>query len=270
MTITMGNRRGPAADDTERPAIMLGGGYVLERTLGDGPLGTVVLARGAVSGRPVLVRILPDRLAADEVGRARFSRVADLAFRLSHPNIVRVVDAGVEGHPFVVMEYVEGETLAHRLARRGGFSADEVMTLAKHLAAGLAHAHASGVVHGRLDADSILLGHDGVARLTDFGLGRLLTNEEPVGRTPKPAADIYALGLVLRQAGGDGLPPGLVAVVDAALAPNTAVRPLAVDLLHQLLSMNGTPAVWLAPAVASVWNTAGLDTGDQPERTAAR
>lgn len=262
MAITVGNGHGPT--------ITVGGGYVLERTLSDRPLGTVTLARGAVSGRPVVVKFLPDRLAVDEMVRARFLRVADLALRLSHPNVVRMVDAGVDGRPFVVMEYVEGESIAGRLSRGGRFSADETLIVATHVAAGLAHAHACGVVHGRLDADSILLGHDGVARIMDFGLGRLLDEDVPGGRKQDPAGDIHALGLVLRQIAGDDLPPGLVAVVDAALAPNRAVRPLAVDLLHQLLTMRGSPTLWLAPAVASIWNTAGVGAGDQPGRTAAR
>lgn len=234
--------------------ITVGGGYVLERTLGESPLGTAVLARGAVSGRPVLVKILAGHLAGDEPARARFFRAADLALRLSHPNVVRVLDAGIDGCPFLVMEHVDGETLAARLAR-GALSADETLTLATHLAAGLAHAHASGVVHGCLAPDTILLGRDGVARLADFGLARLLDGDESARRLPGPAADIYAFGAVLRQVAPDDVPPGLVAIIDAALAPHPAARPLAVDLLHQLLTMNGTAPLWIAPAVASVWNT---------------
>ena len=246
-----------AAGRLEQPAITLGGGYALEQVVGDGPLGPAVLARGTVSGRPVLVRLLADHLGTDEVARARFLRTAELACRLSHPNVVRVLDAGVDERPFIVMEYVEGETVAERLAAAREFSAAELLTLTTHLAAGLAHAHASGVVHGGLDPHSILLGRDGVARLTDFGLTRLLSVETPGGRFADPSADIYALGTVLRQVGGDRLPPGLAALVDAALASHAPVRPLAVDVLHQLLTMTGTPAAWLPPAVASCWTTAG-------------
>lgn len=262
MAITAGNPvwpttgSGSAVGEPEPTTITFGGGYVLEGTVGDGPRGTALLARGAVSGNRVLVTLLPDQVATDAAVRARFSRAADLALRLSHPNVVRVLDAGIDGRPFVVTEYVEGETLADRLARRGRLAGAETLTLATHLAAGLAHAHGNGVVHGRLDADSILLGADGVARVCDFWLGRILDD----GRTGPvdPAADMYSLGVVLREAGGNDLPPGLVAIVDAALAPHPAVRPLAVDVLHQLLTMTGSPTAWIAPATASVWNT-----GDQ-------
>ncbi|HEV3363178.1 MAG TPA: protein kinase, partial [Acidimicrobiia bacterium] len=122
------------------------------------------------------------------------------------------------------------------------------MRLATHLAAGLAHAHASGVVHGGLDAHTILLGRDGVARLTDFGLARLA-----VASAATAADDVYALGRVLRQVGGDDLPPGLTGIIDGALTPDANFRPSAVDIHHEVLTITAAPGVWLAPAVASDW-----------------
>ncbi|MCA1842091.1 MAG: protein kinase [Actinobacteria bacterium] len=243
----------------------LAGGYEVVGMLGDGPFGPVVLARAAVSGRPVAIRVLPARLAADEVTRGRFLRAAELACRLSHPNVVRILAAGIDERPFVVMEHVDGETLADRVARAGGFPSAETFRLAIHLAAGLAHAHASGVVHGGVDAASILLGHDGVARLTGFGLTRLLADatgpaaddDRPVRGTFDTAGDVYALGAALRRTAGEDLPPDLATLVDAALAPVPADRPTAVDLHHQLLTLTGPPGVWLPPAVASTWNAVG-------------
>lgn len=236
-------------------------GYVVERVLGDDALGTVLLARGAVSGRPVVVRLLADRLATDTVMCGRFQRATERASRLSHPNVVRVFDAGHDGRPFVVMDYVEGETLGQRLARGGRLEPTESLRLATHLAAGLAHAHSSGVVHGNLDAHTILLGRDGVARLTDFGLARVTA-----ASAATPADDVSDLGRVLRQVGGDDLPPGLTAIVDGALAPDANFRPSAADLHHEILTLTAAPGVWLASAAASDWKA----TREERKRESAR
>lgn len=248
------------------------GGYRIERVLGHSPLGIAALGRGTVSGRPVIVKILADDLAADPTTRRRFLRAAELACRLSHPNVVRVFHVDDNGRPFVVMEHTGGETLAQRTARDGHLSAAELLTLTTHLAAGLAHAHANGVVHGAVDPRTILLGDDGVARLCDFGLDRVLRpagnaataavvhigpyrgTPECAGRAMDPSGDVYALAKVLRQVGGDRLSPGLAVIVDAVLAPSPSLRPSAVDVLHQMHTI-ANPEVWLPPADASTWNT---------------
>lgn len=224
----------------------VGRDYVVERVLGEGPLGTLFLARGAQTGRPVVVKVLAEKLAGDEAVRSRFLRTAELDMRLSHPNVVRVFEAGVDGRPYLVMEHVAGETLAQRLQRDGGVSADDTVRLATHLAAGLAHAHASGVVHGALHVHSILLGDDGVARICDSGFARVCGW---IGR-PHPAGDVYALAAVLRKAGGDRVPPWLTALVDAGLAA-PSVRPSAFDFFHEVLTRTSPPDVWIAPAVVS-------------------
>jgi serine/threonine protein kinase len=224
----------------------LGGDYIVERALGHSALGPVFLARGPVSGRPVVVKVLADHLAADDVTRARFLRAAELGMRLSHPNVTRIFKAGVAEAPYVVTEHLDGETLANRLERGEPLSPEEALTLATHLAAGLAHAHASGVVHGALDAQSILLGADGVARLCDFGFARLLE-----GGRATPADDVHGFGAVLRQASAEALPPGLTAIVDAALA-HESVRPSAFDVFHHVVTLMSPPGVWLPGAVTSV------------------
>ena len=231
---------GVFSNDAELPG-GLSGDYVMERLLAQGPLGTLLLARGALSGRPVVVKVLAGRLAGDETVRARFLRTAERDMRLSHPNVVRVFEAGVDGRPYVVMEHVDGETLAQRLQGDGGFSADETVRLATHLAAGLAHAHSSGVVHGALQPHSILLGDDGVARICDFGFARLCgwINEAV------PAGDVYALAALLRNVGGEQIPPWLIALVDAGLA-NPSVRPSAFDFFHEVLIKTSPPDVWIA------------------------
>ena len=237
---------GVSGSEAELPG-RLGGDYMVERVLGEGPLGTLFLARGAQSGRPVVVKVLASELAADEAVRTRFLRTAEVDMRLSHPNVVRIFEAGVEGgRPYLVMEHVEGETLAQRLQRDSELSGDEIVRLAMHLSAGLAHAHSSGVVHGAIQLHSILLGDDGVVRFCDSGFTRLCGW---IGR-PHPAGDVYALAAVLRKVGGDRLPPWLTALVDAGLA-HPSVRPSAFDLFHEVLTRTSPPDVWIAPAVVS-------------------
>jgi eukaryotic-like serine/threonine-protein kinase len=234
--------------------------YRIEQTLGTGAMGTVLLARDTVLDRRVAVKVLADNLAADEAFRQRFLREARLAARLSHPNIVAVFDAGEDGRPFLVMEYVDGETVADRLSRASGFSADEVLALATDLSAGLAHAHAMGIVHRDVKPHNVLLGPDGVSKLTDFGIARALEDhslteigtvlgtarfmapEQAAGGPVGPPADVFALGAVLRHVAGDSLPPRLESLVEAALATEPADRPSAAELNALLSAAPSDPA----------------------------
>lgn len=234
--------------------------YRVEQTLGTGAMGTVLLARDTVLDRYVAVKVLADNLAADDAFRQRFLREARLAARLSHPNIVAVFDAGEDGRPFLVMEYVDGETVADRLARAAGFSDDEVLALAADLSAGLAHAHAMGIVHRDVKPHNVLLGPDGVGKLTDFGIARALEDhslteigtvlgtarfmapEQAAGAPVGPPADVFALGAVLRYVAGDSLPPGLEPLVEAALATEPAARPSAAEVNARLSGLSGDAA----------------------------
>ena len=240
--------------------------YRLEQTLGTGAMGTVVLAHDILLDRRVAVKVLADNLAADEAFRARFLREARLAARLCHPNIVQVYDAEENGRPFLVMEYVDGETVADRLAGESGFSDGDVLRLAADLSAGLAHAHAMGIVHRDVKPHNVLLGTDGVAKLTDFGIARALEDqglteigtvlgtaqfmapEQAAGTPAGPPADVFALGAVLRHVSGDSLPAGLEPLVEAALAPQPADRPTAAELNARLSAPNdAAPTVIAAP-----------------------
>jgi serine/threonine-protein kinase len=123
-----------------------GSRYEVERTLGRGGMATVYLARDAMLGRPVALKVLAEHLVGDERFRARFLREARLAARIAHPNVVRVFDAGEDERGLsIVLEYVEGETLAEELARRGPLPADEVVELGLQLAAALDAAHSAGL-----------------------------------------------------------------------------------------------------------------------------
>ena len=257
MAATVSNPRRDADRGTAQPPTVadhiavdlpgpLGADYVAERGLGRGPVGGSVLARAVGSDRPVVVKLLAGDLA-DEAHRARFLRAAERAMRLSHPNVLRVFEAAVDPQPYVVTEHVDGETLAEWLARGRRLTAADTTSLAIHLAAGLAHAHANGVVHGALDPHAILLGADGVARITDFGLARLLgpATAPSDTRGSGPAGDVFDLAGVLRQAAGEPLPPGLNALVDAALA-QPSVRPSVFDLFHRMHTITSPPGAWVS------------------------
>jgi serine/threonine protein kinase len=247
------------------------GRYRCERPLGTGAMGSVVLARDTVLDRAVAVKVLGDHLAADDAFRQRFLREARLAARLCHPNIVQVFDAGDDGRPFLVMEYVSGETVADRLARGERFTVDEILRLAADLSAGLAHAHGQGIVHRDVKPHNILLTDDGVAKLADFGIARaredlglteigtvlgtapFMAPEQAAGQPVGPAADVYALGALLRCAAAGGtLPPGLEPLVDAATAQDPGARPTAAEFGHRLALLTDAPTQALDFAATEV------------------
>ena len=151
--------------------------YRVERRIGHGAMGTVLLARDTVLGRVVAVKVLADNLAADDTFRRRFLQEARLAARLCHPNVVQVFDVGDDGaRPFLVMEYVEGETVTEHFARGRRFAPDELVALTTQLAAGLAHAHAHGVVHRDVKPANLILDGRDHLWVADFGLARILTS----------------------------------------------------------------------------------------------
>jgi serine/threonine protein kinase len=219
--------------------------YRRERLLGAGGMATVELARDEELGRPVALKTLHAGLALDGTFRKRFVRESQLAARLSHPNIVRVLDAGTEegGEPYIVMEYVDGESLAQLLERRGRLHAPEAVRIAAQAAAGLAHAHAAGLVHRDVKPHNLLVAADGTVKVADFGIARAaqearltetgtvlgtaayLAPELAAGREATPAADVYGLGACLYEA-LTGRPPHEVgSLVDLAARQQEPVRP---------------------------------------------
>ena len=195
------------------------GRYRLVRPLGHGGMATVYLGRDSELDRPVAVKLLAENLAGDAAFRQRFLREARLAARLSHPNVVSVYDAGEEadGRPYIVMEHVDGETLADLLRERGQLPADEAVGLALQACRGLEHAHAAGLVHRDVKPQNLLLRTDGTLKIADFGIARAaestgltqagtilgtaayLSPEHALGEEVTSAADIYSLGAVLYE-----------------------------------------------------------------------
>ena len=181
-------------------------------------MASVYLGRDSELDRPVAIKLLAENLAGDESFRQRFVREARLAAGVSHPNVVSVYDAGEEaGRPYIVMECVEGETLAEVLERRKRLPPDEAVGLALQACRGLEDAHAAGLVHRDVKPQNFLLGRDGTLKVADFGIARAaeataltqagtilgtaayLAPEQAASEDVTPAADVYALGAVLYE-----------------------------------------------------------------------
>jgi serine/threonine protein kinase len=194
------------------------GRYEVERTLGGGGMAVVYLARDTDLGRPVALKVLAENLTDDDELRQRFVREARLAARLSHPNVVRVYDAGEQdGRPYIVMECVDGESLAELLRRQGRLDADRVVELGLQACAGLEHAHRAGLVHRDVKPANLLLTRDGTLKVADFGIAHAvggtrvtavgtvlgtatyLSPEQAFGEPVTPASDLYSLGTCLYE-----------------------------------------------------------------------
>jgi serine/threonine-protein kinase len=192
--------------------------YAVERTLGRGGMATVYLARDLLLERPVALKVLAPQFADDAPVRERFLREARLVASLAHPSIVAVYDVDEdERGPFIVMEYVEGATLADELVRVGRFDPAEATAIAVELCAALEAAHAAGLVHRDITPRNILRRPDRRVKLADFGIARsvaeprhtelgtvlgtvaYLAPEQARGDTVTRAADIYSLGVVLYE-----------------------------------------------------------------------
>ena len=194
---------------------VVGGRYRLGRSLGLGGMATVHLARDETLGREVAIKRLSEALSGDELFHERFMREARTAAGLSHPNIVGVYDVGEEGGiPYIVMECVEGRTLAELLAENGPLDPDRTVDLILQACAGLDHAHAAGLVHRDIKPQNLLVRDDDTLKIVDFGIARpvdgtqltlagtilgtaaYLAPEQAVGERVTAAADLYSLGAV--------------------------------------------------------------------------
>jgi serine/threonine-protein kinase len=198
---------------------LLGDRYRLGERLAAGGMGSVYRAVDETLGRQVAVKALRRELADDPTFLERFRREARAAAALSHPGVAAIYDYGeVEGQPFIVMELVEGENLAERVAARGPLPWQEAFAIGEQVAAALAAAHAHGLVHRDIKPANIMLGRDGRAEVTDFGIAQAaqaatltrtgmvlgsanyVAPEQAKGGHVGPAADLYSLGCVLFEA----------------------------------------------------------------------
>jgi len=198
------------------PGRLLAGRYRIIALLGKGGMGEVYRADDLTLGQAVALKFLPDEAARDEGLLERFRNEVRIARRVSHPNVCRVYDVGeVDGHTFFTMEYVDGEDLASLLRRIGRLPQDKALEIGRQLCAGLAAAHAKGVLHRDLKPANIMLDGRGQVVITDFGLAGVaedirgaevrsgtpayMAPEQLAGREVTTRSDIYALGLVLYE-----------------------------------------------------------------------
>ena len=242
----------------------IAGRYELEGRLGHGGMATVYRARDTELGRVVAIKLLADNLAGDDALRKRFKREARLAAKLDHPNVVAVYDVGEEGdRPFIVMEHVDGGTLADRLERRRrGLSQDEALPVLQQLCEGLGHAHERKLVHRDVKPQNLLLRKDdGCLKIADFGIARAaeetrLTETGRVIGTERymapeqlrdgkisPATDVYACGVVVDETLPEARAPELREIVERCLREDPRDRFKNAGALGEALaSVNGAAA----------------------------
>jgi serine/threonine-protein kinase len=197
---------------------VLSGRYRLEAKLGSGGMSTVYLARDETLDRPVAVKVMHREMSEQPDQLERFRQEARAVAKLSHPNVVSVIDAGEDGgYPYIIFEYVEGETLKQRISRVGALDTQEAIAYAIEVARGLTVAHARQMVHRDIKPQNILIDHEGRAKLTDFGISRQLEQdgmtatgrvlgttdyvapEQAMGQGADQRSDIYSLGVVLYE-----------------------------------------------------------------------
>jgi eukaryotic-like serine/threonine-protein kinase len=162
-----------------KPQSLVIGRYVILDRIGSGSMGRVYKARHLLMDRVVALKIIAPEYVSSPRKIARFQREIRLIGRLDHPNVVRAFDADrVSNVPYIVMEFVLGQTLGQRLRERGPLPPDEVAEFAAQAALGLAHAHEQGVLHRDIKPSNLLLNEHGNLKVLDFGLGILMEHEE--------------------------------------------------------------------------------------------
>src|SRR3954468_22976182 len=197
---------------------LIAGRYELEELVGKGGMSTVYRAKDRLLERTVAIKLLHEHFSRDEDYVERFRREARAVARLSHPNIVTVIDRGEDaGRQFIVFEYIDGENLKQLVEREGPLPVADALELALGVARGLAFAHEQGLVHRDVKPQNVLLNGDGRPKVTDFGIARSLdvagvtqtgtvmgtshymAPEQASGRRVDAQSDVYSFGAVLYE-----------------------------------------------------------------------
>ncbi len=196
----------------------LNGRYRLEARIGTGGMSTVYRALDVTLERQVAIKLMNREVASDSDQLERFRREARAVAQLSHPHIVGVIDAGEDdGRPYIVLEYVEGETLKDRIRRLGRLPIAEAVAYAIEIARALGAAHARHIVHRDVKPQNVLIDEEGSAKVTDFGIARTLEEdgltsdgrvvgttdyvspEQALGQHVNGQSDLYSVGVVLYE-----------------------------------------------------------------------
>lgn len=204
---------------TKLQGLILDNRYKIISKIGVGGMADVFKGEDTLLGRPVAVKILHSNFAGDDDFVARFKREAQAAGKLSHPNIVSMYDVGFDqGYHYIVMEYIEGETLKEYITRHERISIDNAVKFTIAIAEGLEHAHVMGIVHCDIKPHNVLITKQGRIKVTDFGIARAmnagttmmytnsimgsahyLSPEQASGKPVNGSTDIYSLGAVLYE-----------------------------------------------------------------------
>ncbi len=196
----------------------LNGRYRLEARIGSGGMSTVYRAFDETLERQVAVKLMNREVTSDSDQLERFRREARAVAQLSHPHVVGVIDAGEDdGRPYIVLEYVEGETLKDRIRRQGRLPIPEAVAYAIEIARALGAAHSQHIVHRDVKPQNVLIDQEGSAKVTDFGIARTLEEdgltadgrvlgttdyvspEQALGQHVNGQSDLYSLGVVLYE-----------------------------------------------------------------------
>ena len=239
-------------DDTLTPGTRLGP-YEIEAMVGSGGMGHVYRARDPRLGRHVAIKTLPASMIADELLARRFESEARTVGALDHPNLLVVYDVGRAGDvSYIVSELLDGETVRERLRRQGPLPPRQVVELAAQIVAGLAAAHARGVVHRDLKPENLFVTRDRRLKILDFGIAKRV-QPPTAGTTATAAESLTATGMIVGTVGYMAPEQMLGDAVDA----RADLFALGV-VLHELLA--GAPPFRRESAVA----TMGAVVGDEP------
>ena len=211
--------------------------YRIDARIGDGGMAEVYLGHDLLLNRPVAVKMLREQFARDASVRLRFEREAQAAANFAHPHIVEVYDVGEhDALPYIVMEYVRGETLKQVIDEEGPFDPDDVSALLEQIGSALDYAHARGVVHRDVKPQNILVDGEGLAKVADFGIAKAITDsnltetgtgigtvhylspEQANGLMATPSSDVYSLGVVAFEMLTQALPFDAESPVAVAVA----------------------------------------------------
>jgi serine/threonine protein kinase len=257
--------------DTTKPSVHQIGNYDILAKIAEGGMGAVYKARSKLTGDIVAIKVIPSATAKNPVLIKRFEQEFNTAHQLNHPNIVKAIEyCGTCATPFLVMEFVEGESIGQKVEREGAMSEEFAIRLLAQVCQGLHRAHKNKLIHRDVKPDNIMVTPDGIAKLTDLGLVKDADNELNLTRTGRGLGtphfmapeqfrnaknadircDIYSLGATLYMMLTGEVPFGKVGPLDCWMkkirndyVPPREINPRISDRVDWAIrrSMSGDP-----------------------------